>query len=91
MLLATLGVEPIANAFVEGVYHLPLNLNAQGDVTLPLNVDQSVEDKYPSVDVVACVIASVLFALKSPPPVNGAVVAIVLVGMTAFVANSFVT
>ena len=44
-----------------------------------LKVFQSVDVKNPSAEVVACVIDKVLFAVKLPPPCNGAVVAIVIV------------
>ena len=44
-----------------------------------LKVFQSVDVKKPFAEVVACVIEKVLFAVKLPPPCNGAVVAIVIV------------
>ena len=46
---------------------------------LPLKVFQSVEERNPFAPVVACVMDKVLFADKSPPPCNGAVVDIDLV------------
>jgi hypothetical protein len=47
--------------------------------TLLLKVFQSVDVKKPFTEVVACVMDKVLFAVKLPPPCNGAVVAIVIV------------
>ena len=44
-----------------------------------LKVFQSVDVKKPFAEVVACVIDKVLFAVKLPPPCNGAVVDIVIV------------
>ena len=48
-------------------------------LTLLLKVFQSVDVKKPFTEVVACVMDKVLFAVKLPPPCNGAVVAIVIV------------
>jgi hypothetical protein len=48
-------------------------------LTLLLKVFQSVDVKKPFTEVVACVMDNVLFAVKLPPPCNGAVVAIVIV------------
>ena len=48
-------------------------------LTLLLKVFQSVDVRKPFTEVVACVIDNVLFAVKLPPPSNGAVVAMVIV------------
>ena len=54
-------------------------------LSLLLNVVQSVEVKYPLTELVAAGIDNVLLADKSPPPVSGDVVDIILVVSTLVV------
>ena len=81
-------VVELATLLLKSVPDVP-NVNADTLTTVPepllLNVFQSVLLKYPSVLVVACVIDSVLFALKSPPPDNGEVVEMLRVVSTLVV------
>ena len=77
-------VPSTANEFCLLAVFSAVNPNA---ACFPLKVVQSVALKYPSTLVVDCGIDSVLFADKSPPPLRGAVVLIVLVVGTLLVSK----
>jgi len=81
--LAKLVIVPNAQTGKKAaVHHLPVLRYSNIDCILPFNVLQTVEDREPFALDVAAAMLSVLSADKSPPPVKGDVVLIILVVAT---------